>query len=57
MGQNQGQGLNWIKMKKKLSEFLQKCSSMGYGKTRKDVLKIAEAYASSKEVALHCHSW
>ena len=35
---------------KELSEFLQKCSSMGYGKTRKDVLKIAEAYASSKEV-------
>ena len=37
-------------MKKELSEFLQKFSSMGYGKTWKDVLNIAEAYANSKEV-------
>ena len=33
---------------KELSEFLQKCSSVGYGKTRKDVLSITETYVSNK---------
>ena len=36
--------------KSELSEFLQKGSLIGYGKTRKDVLNITEAYASSKEI-------
>ena len=29
-----------------LSTFLQRCSSMGYGKTRRDVINIAQAYAA-----------
>ena len=33
---------------KELTTFLKNCSSMGYGKTRKDVLTIAETYARKK---------
>lgn len=33
---------------KELAEFLQRCSSMGYGKTRRDVLSITEACVSHK---------
>ena len=33
-----------------LSQFIKRCSSIGYGKTRKDILNIAESVASSKRV-------
>ena len=35
-----------------ISTFLQKCSAMGYGKTRRDVLNIAEGYAIKKGLQL-----
>ena len=35
-----------------LSTFLQRCSSMGYGKTRQDVLNIAQAYDTKQGAQL-----
>ena len=34
----------------KLFDFLKKCSSIGYGKTRRDVMNIAEKYVSGKGI-------
>ena len=35
---------------KKLGDFLKSCASVGYGKTRKDVMHIAEAVTTEKGV-------
>ena len=35
-----------------ISTFLQKCSVMGYGKARRDILNIAEGYAVKKGIQL-----
>ena len=35
-----------------ISTFLQKCSVMGYGKTRRDVLNISEGFAVKKGIQL-----
>ena len=37
----------------KLSGFLKECSSIGLGKTRQDVLKIAESVAKEKHILRH----